>query len=645
MKWLFRILGLLVVFAVVAAGSLLLLPGDRIAWIAAGQIEGMTGRAVEMSGDTTVSFYPVLGISTGPVTIANAEWSDGGPMLRAESLKVGVDPAALIGGEVRITGLEARAPEILLERAADGRVNWELGVEGVAPSGETSEAVAEGANPLALTLDRALITGAAVTYADRGAGTRTEMRGMDFDLRWPEYAGEATLEATLRPAGQAVRISGALDRVGDFIAGKVTDLTLDVEAPGAQVSYAGQVGAQPQLGGRVQADIGDTAAFLSALGVDGAAPPQGLGRAITLDGQLSVAPDMRVSLRQMTLGLDNNRLTGDADLRFDGERPTIKAQLAAGALDLSALAAGGDTGGQGDAGAARDGWSKAPIDASALGLADADVRLSADSLELGDFRFGATRTKMTLDRSRAVFQLNRLDGYGGVVKGQFVANNRSGLSVGGDMNAEGIKLKPLLRDAAGVTRLSGRGKASLDFLGVGQSVHAIMNSLDGSVAIDTGRGKIEGINLDKLMRSGDVSGGTTIFESIKATFQIKDGLMTGDDLEMKLPLSRAEGKGGIDLGKRRINYLFTPVLLEGEKSRLAVPVRIKGPWASPSILPDLGNAIERNLDEEKKKLEKKAREKVEKELGIERKEGQSTEDAVKDKIGKELEKELKRLFE
>ena len=33
---------------------------------------------------------------------------------------------AAIGGDIRITRIEAVAPEVLLEKAADGRVNWEL---------------------------------------------------------------------------------------------------------------------------------------------------------------------------------------------------------------------------------------------------------------------------------------------------------------------------------------------------------------------------------------------------------------------------------------------------------------------------------------------------------------------------------------
>lgn len=646
MRWLIRFIGLLVIVVAVAVGSLLLLPGDRIAKIAADQISKATGRAVTMSGETKVSFYPVLGVSTGRVEVANAEWSDGGPMLQAESLKIGVEPVALFGGDVRITGLEAVKPQILLEKAADGRVNWEIGVEGVAPSGQSDGVAPARSRVLALTLDRALITNARLTYADHAAGQTTVMDGMDFDLRWPDYDGLATFEAVLRPAGAAVEISGSLDRVGAFIDGAVTAITATVSAPGGTVSFAGNAGAQPQAGGTFKANLKDTARFLSALGIGGVEVPPGLGKAISAEAALTLTKDMRLSLRDATLTLDKNRLTGAADIFLGGQKPKLNAQLNTGALDFSALA-GDSSGGGGDTGS---GWSKSPIDASPLALADAEVALVADSINLGDLKLGKTRTLMTLSRSRAVFELREMRAYDGTVTGQFVMNNRSGLSVGGKLAMREINLETFLADAIDVTRFSARADGVLQFLGVGQSMHAIMNSLSGSGSAKTGRGVISGIDLDRLMRSGVATGGTTVFDTLSASFTMDKGNLRNDDLLLRLPLARAEGKGRVGLGARDINYLITPVLLEGESTKgLAIPVRIRGPWSNPKIIPDLEKAIDLNFREEKEKLKEKAREKVnrvvEKELGVTVEDGQSLEDALQDKLEEKAAKELFKLFE
>jgi len=648
MRWVFRLIGLLVVMVAIVLGALFFLPGDRIAKIAAEQITKATGRQVTMSGDTRISFYPVLGVATGAVEVANADWSEAGPMFTADSLKIGVEPTALFGGDIRITGLEAVGPQIRLERAADGRVNWELGVEGVAPSGQSEDGAPATANRLSLTLDRALIQGAYLTYTDHGTGETQAIRDMDFDLRWPDYDGRATFDVVLRQAGDPVTVSGYLEQVGKFIDGAVTDVVANIEGPGGRLGFDGRAGLQPQVQGRFDIDMSDTGAFVAALDLGVVDLPPGFGAGIRGGADVTLTQEMRLSLRDMTLDLGGNALSGAADIALAGDVPRINAQLNAGALDLSKLA-GADSN-ESDAGDADTGWSRAPIDASGLALANGEVALVADSIDLGDLKLGTTRTLMTLDRSRAVFSLRELRAYDGLITGEFVANNRSGLSVGGNMNAEGINLERFLADAMDITRFAASASGEVEFLGVGNSVHAIMNSLSGKGGLRTGRGVISGIDLDRLMRAGDVSGGTTVFDTMSASFTMDQGNLYNRDLAMSLPLARAEGTGRVGLGARDIDYLFTPVLLEGDNSRgLAIPVRIEGPWASPRIKPDLEKALDLNLEAEREELEKKAEERLEREvkkqLDVTPQEGQSVEDALKDKLKDKAERKLRKLFD
>ncbi|NCQ25292.1 MAG: AsmA family protein [Rhodobacteraceae bacterium CG17_big_fil_post_rev_8_21_14_2_50_63_15] len=648
MRWIFRLIGLVIVVAGIVLGALFFLPGERIAKIAAEQISKATGRQVTMQGDTKISFYPILGVSTGAVEVANADWSDSGPMLRATSLKIGVEPKALFGGDIRITGLEAVSPEIRLERAANGRVNWELGVEGVAPSGLAEDGVTPATSKrLALTLDRALITGASVIYTDHARGETQEFRNMDFDLRWPDYEGTATFATVLRQAGDPVTIEGTLDRVGAFIEGAVSNVAATIRGPGGTVGFSGRAGVQPQLDGRLEIDLSSTRAFLAGLGLGAVDLPQGFGQSVKGSAQVTLTEAMRLSLREMVLALGGNSLSGAADIDLSGAVPRINAQLNAGALDLSRLA-GADSNGGGGGG--DSGWSSAPIDASGLSLVNGEVALVADSINLGDLKLGKTRTLMTLDAARAVFGLRELRAYDGLITGEFVVNNRAGLSVGGTLQASGINLETFLRDAMEIRRFSASASGDLTFLGAGPSVQAIMNSLSGKGAVRTGRGVISGFDLDRLMRSGDLTGGTTVFDAMSASFTIDKGNLYNRDLAMSLPLARASGEGRVGLGARDIDYLFTPVLLEGETRKgLAIPVRIRGPWANPKITPDLEKALDLNLKEERKKLEAEAEDKlnraVEKKLDLAPQEGQSTEDALKQKLEDKAMRKLKKLFE
>ena len=203
----------------------------------------------------------------------------------------------------------------------------------------------------------------------------------------------------------------------------------------------------------------------------------------------------------------------------------------------------------------------------------------------------------------------------------------------------------LLGDLIGVTRFTGRADARVAYLGVGQSLHQIMQSLSGDGALNMGRGTIEGIDLDSLMRQGLATGGTTVFDSLTASFTMENGDLNNPDLLLQLPVVSATGAGRVGLGKMDIDYLFTPQIgsLENQGG-LAIPVRIKGPWAAPKVWPDLEKAIDLNLKEEKAKAKAELENKVSKELGLDQQEGESLEDAAKRKLEEEVLKGLGNLF-
>ena len=254
-----------------------------------------------------------------------------------------------------------------------------------------------------------------------------------------------------------------------------------------------------------------------------------------------------------------------------------------------------------------------------------------------------------IDRARAVLTLQPLTVFGGTVQGELVANNRSGLSVGGKLRADGIEMQQMLGQLAGIERLSGKAAGDLEFLGVGASVDAIMRSLKGGGGLRMGRGVIAGIDLDQLLRAGGGIGGTTVFDSLTASYVIDKGDLLNDDLALQLSRFTADGAGRIGLGARDIDYLFTPVKLSDASGRqLAVSARIVGPWANPKIRAELNQALQGELDARRDELEQrakdKAKEKLQEELGVTVQDGQSVEDALKDRVEDEAKKQLLRLL-
>ena len=162
-----------------------------------------------------------------------------------------------------------------------------------------------------------------------------------------------------------------------------------------------------------------------------------------------------------------------------------------------------------------------------------------------------------------------------------------------------------------------------------------MNGLSGKGAVSMARGTIKGIDLDSLMRQGLATGGTTVFDSLSASYTMENGNLFNSDLLLSLPVISAAGEGRIGLGARDIDYLFTPRTASADSGGgVVIPVRIRGPWADPRIWPDM----------EKEQARQAVEEKIRDELNLPTTEGQSLEDAAKEKLETEILKGLGRLL-
>ncbi len=656
MRWIFRIIGALVVAGAIFVAGLFLVPNEQVTRLLESQIEAATGREVTFEGEVRPSFYPDIGLRTGPVRIANAAWSDGGPILEAEGLNVALDLTGLLSGDLLIGDITAIAPRLLLETNSEGEVNWDM----FAGSGEARGAalddpapVAEDAPKRRISLENLSLTDAAIRFVDRRSGENVAISNIDVDVKAPDLEGPADFAITYRRAGTPIELSGRIAQTQSFLDGAATGVTAVMTAAGSRVSFDGRAALDGSAAGRVTANIAQTARLLAALGLPGAELPKGFGRSGNVSANLEYGANNVVRLAGLDADLEGNSFKGDLTVAFAGARPKVTGAIAASALDFSAF---GGAGG----GSAQSGWSKAAIDASALGAVDAEVALSTPAVVFGDIRLTNVAASAVIDRARGVLTLTRAAGYGGGLSGTFVANNRDGLSVRADMQAQGVQMQQLLSALMGYERIAGTGDARLSVLGVGQSVDAIMRSLDGDGSVAIRQGEIFGLTLGQLFLNQGQQGGSTIFNDLAGTFRIQNGVLRNDDLRAQLQSFGARGAGKIDLGGQSIDYRVTPVLPKTQDGREVVfPVTIKGPWSGPKIGVDLEAAIkgtfEAEIEKEKEKVrervekevekvEERVRERVEEELGVTQQEGESVEDALRRKAEEEARKALGRLL-
>lgn len=637
--------GLVAAVLILAVGAVVLvvaLPGEKIAKLAADQVKAMTGRELTFEGKVGISWYPVLGVTTEKVSFGNAAWSERGPMFTADKAVIGVDVIAAIGGDIRVKNVELVAPDVLLEKTADGRVNWDLsggtsaaagGQSADAPSGgESAPAPASASQFESFALERLVISDAQVRYIEHG-GARQELSGVSLAMTWPDVGSAADVVIEASPFGAPITLDAVVAAPLALIEGDVSAVELAVQAGGGTARFEGRAGIAPEASGKLTVSASDAAAFLAALGAGGLEGPF----AVQCDVTLTRAGVVSVRGGQVTAM--GNDLSVQADVDLNGVRPKVTAQVATQTLRFAATEASESPA----ADSAPVGWSKEPIDASALGLVDGTISFAAEAMDLNGITFGKTRATVKIDRARAVARIQEMEAYEGAVTGLFVANNRNGLSVRGDLNVSQIALQPFLAATADLDKFTGTADFESRFLSSGETLDAIMNNMSGDGRVEVGRGTIEGIDLDKLLR-GDVTGGTTVFNSMVASWTIADGVLSNRDLLMKLSRLSATGKGTVGLGLRTIDYVFSPQLNGPDGPSLIVPVKIKGSWSNPSVVPDLEEAVKRSFDKEIKAVEDEAKQKLEKELGLEKKEGQSTEDAIKDKLEKEALRGLQNLL-
>ncbi|MAQ86393.1 MAG: AsmA family protein [Maritimibacter sp.] len=658
MRWIVRIGLALVAVVALGLGALVLFPTERIARIATERFEAATGREMTIAGDIRPSIYPVLGVSTGPVTIANADWSDAGPLLTADGLSLGVDLMALIGGDIHITHVAADAPEVLLEIAADGRRNWDMSdpvtAEAAQPDDVPETVETPGGLPV-FAVDEARVTAGHVVFIDHSAGRRTEVSAIDLTAHLPDFAGAADAQVSAVMNGQQIGAEVAVSQLSAFLQAGAVPVSVAATVGDNSLSFEGRGGLSPvAAGGHLSADVAAMADLFALLDQPAPAIPEGLGRRIALDAEVTATDQARLTLRDGTLTLDGNRLAVEADVDLAGAKPNIVGRITGGALDLSALGGGSGGGGGGATGdGAATGWPTDSIDVTALHTVNADISMQAESIDLGVVTLGRTNLRTTLADGRAVTELRELGAYGGTVAGAFVVNGNGGLSVRANLTGAGLALQPLLEQAADYDRLDAPAEFTLNLLGVGNSIDALMRSLSGDGALGLGQGELRGLDIAGMVRNMDASyvgeGQKTIFDSVAMTFAIDGGVLRNDDFALAAPLLTATGEGTVGIGAQVLDYRLLPVLLEQQTGQgLRVPLIISGPWADPRFRLDLESLVEQEFGDEIEELKTRAEtvvtDKISEELGVEVDSLDNIEDTLKEELTNRAAGELLKLL-
>ena len=548
------------------------------------QVESATGYRLRVSGPVQVSLIPSLDLVAEDVGLAQGGAGKPAEMVTAKTLRFGLQLSALLGGTVKVTEVTLIDPVIALPRAEKAA---KAGAEEAAEmQAETGSAVTALKN---LSLDKLVIENGTLILPGSGGTPGQRIEALMLEASLPSIDGPLGFDASAVVDGQKMRGAGSIGDLRRFLDGATVPVALTVDAP----SYLGE---EATLNG-IATYKGESFA-LSQFTVR--AGDKAVAGSATYKGSL-------LTIHPLTISASGNSLSGSVAADLSGTVPAINAAFTGQALNLDALLStpGASVPSTGDSGAEATGWSDARIDFAALKGVTAKVKLSAGQLTYNDIKISQANVQATVAGGKLAATLPNFKLYGGA--GTLSLN----VDASGKVPTQRIRLSlvnfdayPFLKDIAGFESIEGTGAISLDLTASGGSQRAMVSALSGPATFEFTDGAIRGVNIAKTMRSlstGILSGWQenaaekTDFAALGASFKVAKGQAQTTDLRLAGPLVRITGAGTVDLPAQTLKFQVDPQLvasLEGQGGKadlqgLGVPVIIAGPWARPSIYPDI----------------------------------------------------------
>jgi len=582
---LFGLMAIAIIGAIVVFVGPLFISTDDLRDALFAQVESATGYRLRVSGPLQVSFFPSLDLVAKDVGIAQGNAADTPEMAKAKSLRFGLQVSALFGGQVKMTEITLIDPIIAVPETPKAA---KADAKAAPPRAERGSSMAAFKS---LSLDRLVIKNGTLILPGSGGGKRIEALNLEASL--PSADAPLSFDGSAVIDGKSIRVAGSAGGLSQVLEGKAVPISLAIDAP----AYLGE---RAVVNGIVSHQ-GDAFALsqFSALAGD---------RSVT--GSASYKGNL-LTLHPLTVNASGNALSGSVVADLAGAVPAVNAAFSGQALNLDALLAKpGKSPASAVATGGAAGWSDDRIDFSGLRSVTAKLKLTAGELIYNNTRISQATLQATIAGGKLSATLPSFKFYQGA--GALAVD----VDASGKIPTQRIRLSlanfdayPFLKDSAGFESLEGTGTISLDLAASGASQRAIVSALTGTAKFEFANGAIRGINIAKSVRSlstGILSGWQaneaekTDFASLGASLKVAQGQAQTSDLNLAGPLVRMTGAGTVDLPAQALKFRVDPQVvasLEGQGGKtdlqgLGVPVMIAGPWARPSIYPDIKGILQ-----------------------------------------------------
>lgn len=479
----------------------------------------------------------------------------------------------LLNGRLVITDLTLTKPLIKLK---DGGARG-----GPALTASPQEKVA--ALLLDLPVDNIHINDGVVAF--RTAAGQQAFEDLDADLAFNGSSGGLAAKGRFHwkrePVDFALR--GGRIALGRREARVPVRLTVSSSPITAQFDGNVRAGSDVTYDGRLDVSLADVRRSLRWWGF---AIPDGVGlKGFHATGRMQWS-GTTIAFEEGTYAMDGNTAVGTLAAKIDGERPKLEGTLAFEQLSLQPYLT-----------PAADLRAINPIDLPLIHHFDADVRVSANRVDVGALSINEAALTVTMANDVLQGEFAELSVCGGAGNGKLTIDSRAAVT---KLRVDGVLNGVTPDNCIGNPALEGSSNVRMTLAAEGRTGEELIASASGEIATQVTQGEVE-VDLPRLISDvyrgvqyGWSNGGRTAFDSLTVACQMQNGHIYCPELTMKLPSSTVVGRGGINLPDQNVDWT---VSVQGEiaGSSQGAPqagqkgLLISGPWNEPTIRPPLAS--------------------------------------------------------
>ncbi|MGR5413933.1 AsmA family protein [Vibrio astriarenae] len=686
MKKLFIALGVIVVVLIGAVVALVTLVNpNQFKPLIVEQVKKNTGYELVIDGDLSWEFFPSIGLSIGRTELRNPPGFSQQNLFAVDRVGVDVSVMPLLEQKLEIGNVVLDGATVSIERLNDGSTNLDpltqnkesTPQEPQAQSSDTTGDDAVGASePWSISLEGISITNASLSINDLQQQQTAELQDVNLTLSKFDFDQWASLQANVKGKNnqqsfaadlglefklakdftnyelrnialqasfddEVNKIQSANIKLDTFAFDQLNALTFEVVGQLADLSLNTSGAAQLQVDQAIQ-NIALNEVNIETILEGDSLPISPLNSSLKSDIKFDVANSHLDLVLSQFSALDTEldgklavTLADIAKVRFSLHSPNIDVDALTAKMAVENTQGKDEDAGSSDSQTASSEKEQEP-DLSALKTLDVQGDIAID-------KFKASNVK--LDTVKAVVKVNRgiaeLSSFSAnLYQGSIAANarldgNKTPAAYTTTAAVKGVKVLPLLVDAAEVDVVEGTGNIDLDLAGKSLTPTGIKQNLASIVKINFEDGAVHGINVAQLIRENyakftgkkidDVDGPQkTDFSAMTATLRLNKGVMTTNDLAAQSPLLRVRGEGQANYLKETMDMTISTSVVGSLKGQggadidelkdVTIPVRIHGTWAQPKfalIFDDVMKAkAQKEIDRGLKKLDEKLGEKI-----------------------------------